>query len=66
MATESPFTNHFYEQLLEDIARFPGVSSAATTTIVPLRPSQVMTRFVVEGAPPPARRRGHFPHKSGT
>ena len=32
----------------------PGISSAATTTIVPLRPSQVMTRFLVEGAPPTA------------
>lgn len=56
---DSPVTNHFYEQLLENIARSPGVSSAATTTIVPLRPSQVMTRFVVEGAPPSAP--GTFP-----
>jgi predicted permease len=56
---DSPVTNHFYEQLLENIARSPGVSSAATTTIVPLRPSQVMTRFLVEGAPPPAP--GTFP-----
>jgi predicted permease len=56
---ESPVTNHFYEQLLENIARSPGVSSAATTTIVPLRPSQVMTRFLVEGAPPTAP--GIFP-----
>lgn len=56
---DSPVTNHFYEQLLESIARSPGVSSAATTTIVPLRPSQVMTRFLVEGAPPTAA--GTFP-----
>ena len=56
---DSPVTNHFYEQLLESIARSPGVSSAATTTIVPLRPSQVMTRFLVEGAPPTAP--GIFP-----
>lgn len=47
----SPVTNHFYEQLLENIARSPGVSSAATTSILPLRPSQVMTRFLIEGAP---------------
>lgn len=56
---DSPVTNHFFEQLLEKIARSPGVASAATTTIVPLRPSQVMTRFLVEGAPPTAP--GTFP-----
>jgi predicted permease len=56
---DSPVTNHFYEQLLENIARSPGVSSVATTSIVPLRPSQVMTRFLVEGAPPTAP--GTFP-----
>lgn len=56
---DSPVTNHFYEQLLENIARSPGVVSAATTSIVPLRPSQVMTRFLVEGAPPTAP--GTFP-----
>jgi len=58
-ADDSPVTNHFYEQLLENIARAPGVSSAATTTIVPLRASQAMTRFSVEGAPPAAP--GIFP-----
>jgi predicted permease len=58
-ADDSPLTNHFYEQLLENVKRSPGVSSAATTTIVPLRPSQVMTRFLVEGAPPTAP--GIFP-----
>lgn len=56
---DSPVTNHFYEQLLESIKRSPGVSSAATTTVVPLRASQVMTRFLVEGAPPTAP--GTFP-----
>ena len=56
---DSPVTNHFYEQLLDNIKRSPGVSSAATTTIVPLKPSQVMTRFLVEGAPPTAP--GTFP-----
>jgi predicted permease len=55
----SPLTNHFFEQLLDNIARSPGVSSAATTTIVPLRPSQVKTRFLVEGASPTAP--GTFP-----
>ncbi len=48
----SPATDHFYEQLVDNIAHAPGVLSAATTSIVPLRPSQVMTRFLVEGAPP--------------
>jgi len=56
---DSPVTNHFYEQLLENLARSPGVSSAATTSVVPLRPSQVMTRFLVEGAAPTAP--GTFP-----
>ncbi len=56
---DSPVTNHFYEQLLENLSHSPGVLSAATTTIVPLRPSQVMTRFLVEGAPPIAP--GTFP-----
>jgi predicted permease len=56
---DSPLTNRFYEQLLDTVARAPGVSSAATTTVVPLRPSQVMTRFLVEGAPPAAP--GTFP-----
>lgn len=56
---DSPVTNHFYEQLLESIKRSPGVSSAATTTVVPLRASQVMTRFLVEGAAPAAP--GTFP-----
>lgn len=56
---DSPLTNHFYEQLVDNIARSPGVLSAATTTTVPLKPSQVMTRFLVEGAPPAAA--GTFP-----
>jgi len=56
---DSPVTNHFYEQLLENIAHSPGVSSAAATSVVPLRPSQVMTRFLIEGAPPAAP--GIFP-----
>jgi predicted permease len=55
----SPVTNHFFEQVLDKIAQSPGVVSAGTTTIVPLKPSQVMTRFLVEGAPPLAP--GAFP-----
>ncbi|MBS1806160.1 MAG: ABC transporter permease [Acidobacteria bacterium] len=56
----SPLTNHFYEQVLQRISQSPGVLSAATTTQVPLRPSQVMTRFLIEGAPPLAP--GTFPY----
>ena len=56
---DSPVTNHFYEQLLENIARAPDISSAAVTNVVPLKPSQVMTRFLVEGAAPSAP--GTFP-----
>jgi predicted permease len=48
----TPTTTHFYEQLIDKVAQSPGVLSAATTTQVPLNPSQVMTRFLVEGAPP--------------
>ena len=48
----SPITNRFYEQVLDRIAQAPGVISASTTTQVPLRPSEVMTRFLIEGAAP--------------
>jgi len=51
-ADSSPLTNHFYEQVLDRIGHAAGVISASTTTQVPLRPSQVMTRFLIEGAPP--------------
>jgi predicted permease len=50
-ADTSPVTNHFYQQVLDRIAHAPGVISASTTTQVPLRPSQVMTRFLIQGAP---------------
>ena len=50
-ADTSPLTNHFYEQVLDRLAHSEGVIAAATTTQVPLRPSQVMTRFLIEGAP---------------
>jgi len=56
----SPLTNRFYEQVLETISQSRGVLSAATTTQVPLRPSQVMTRFLIEGAP--ALAPGTFPY----
>lgn len=56
---DSPVTNHFYERLLEKVTQSPGVSSAAITSVVPLRPSQVMTRFLIAGAPRPAA--GIFP-----
>ena len=52
-------TNQFYKQVLDRIAQSQGVISAATTTQVPLRPSEVMTRFLIEGAPPLAP--GTFP-----
>jgi predicted permease len=55
----SPATNRFFEQLLDRISQSPGVISAGTTTQVPLTPSKVMTRFLVEGAPPLAP--GAFP-----
>lgn len=48
----SPATNQFYEQLLDKIAQSPAVRSVGSTTQVPLNPSRVMTRFLVEGAPP--------------
>ncbi len=48
----SPATTRFFEQLLDRISQSPGVILAGTTTQVPLTPSQVMTRFLIEGAPP--------------
>jgi predicted permease len=51
-ADSSPVTDRFYKQLIDRIAQSPGVLSVATTTQIPLNPSQVMTRFLVEGAPP--------------
>jgi predicted permease len=56
---DSPVTNHFYEQLLAKLAQSPGVIAAATTTQTPLKASQVVTRFMVEGAAPLAP--GAFP-----
>jgi predicted permease len=56
----STLTNRFYEQVLSKISQSSGILSAATTTQVPLRPSQVMTRFLIEGAP--ALAPGTFPY----
>ncbi len=50
-ADSSPATDHFFHQLLDRLAQFPGVVHAATTTQTPLKPSQVMTRFLIQGAP---------------
>ena len=56
---QTPATNHFYEQLMDRIQQVPGVLSAASTISIPLSPSHVMTRFLIDGAsPPPA---GAFP-----
>ena len=59
-ADTSPLTDQFYEQVLDRLRHSPGVVSASTTTQVPLRPSQVETRFLVEGAPPLAP--GTYPY----
>jgi predicted permease len=48
----SPATNRIFELLLDKLAQSPGVLSASSTTQIPLNPSQVMTRFLIEGAPP--------------
>ena len=49
----------FSTRLQERIARLPGVASVAITNALPLRPSKSLTRFAVQGAPPPAP--GNFP-----
>ena len=58
--TDATLTNRFYEQVLDTISQSRGVLSAATTTQVPLRPSEAMTRFLIEGAPPLAP--GTYPY----
>ena len=50
-ADSSPVTDRFFHQLLDRLAQTPGVVHAATTTQTPLMPSQVMTRFLIQGAP---------------
>ncbi|HYK37145.1 ABC transporter permease [Alloacidobacterium sp.] len=56
----SPAATQFYELLLDKIRQMPGVISAGSTTAVPLNPSLLMTRFLIEGAPPLAP--GSFPY----
>ena len=58
-AEGNPATNHFYQQLLDKLAQSNGVLSTGTTTAVPLLSSRLMTRFLIEGAPPLAP--GTFP-----
>jgi predicted permease len=47
-----PETGRFYQQVLDKIAQSPGVVAAAATNVIPLKPSLVMTRFLIAGAPP--------------
>jgi putative ABC transport system permease protein len=51
--------NNFSRQLQDKTEHIPGVVSAAVTNALPLTPSKSMTRFAVQGAPPPAA--GNFP-----
>ena len=52
--TDAQAANRFYEQLLDKLAPSPGVISVATTSETLLHPSNAMTRFLIEGAPPVA------------
>ena len=52
-------TAAFYQNLLRTVSALPGVSSAATTDVVPLTSDLYRTRFAVEGAPSPEP--GKFP-----
>jgi predicted permease len=54
-----PETGRFYQQVLDKIAQAPGVVAAGANSVVPLKPSLVMTRFLIDGAPPLAP--GTFP-----
>jgi predicted permease len=51
--------NNFSRQLQDNAEHIPGVVSVAITNALPLTPSKSMTRFLVQGAPPPAA--GNFP-----
>jgi predicted permease len=55
----SPETQRFFQQLLDKIKALPGVRGASSTTQVPLHPSLVMTRFLIQGEPAVAP--GSFP-----
>jgi predicted permease len=48
----SPNTSQFYQQVIDRLSHTAGVAEVGTTTQVPMRPSQVMTRFLIEGAAP--------------
>ena len=50
---------HFSMRLQDQAEHIPGVTSAAITNALPLTPSKSMTRFAVQGAPPPGA--GNFP-----
>ena len=56
----SPNTTQFFQQVIDRLSHSPGVASVGTTTQVPMRPSQVMTRFLIEGAAPLAP--GTYPY----
>ncbi len=51
--------NNFSKRLQEQVESIPGVTSAAITNALPLTPSISLTRFAVQGAPPPDA--GNFP-----
>ncbi len=55
----SPETDQFYSQLLNKLQAVPGIVSVSSTTQLPLSPSVVMTRLLIEGQPPVAP--GAFP-----
>jgi predicted permease len=59
-ADSSPETAHFYEQVLDRLAQAQGVAAVSSTTQVPMRPSEAMTRFLIEGAAPLAS--GTYPY----
>src|SRR5581483_8266309 len=50
----SPQTQQFYDQLLAKLRAMPGVRGASTTTQLPMHPSLVMTRFLIQGEAPVA------------
>lgn len=51
--------NNFSKRLQEQVESVPGVTSAAITNALPLTPSISLTRFAIQGAPPPEA--GNFP-----
>ena len=55
----SSTTGRTYEQILARLSDTPDILSAATTTVLPLRPSVVKSRFLIKGERTPAN--GAFP-----